>query len=453
MEEEYEEAYAHYAEAVSADPDNLDYLLKRATCAYSLGHYRKSLEDAKIALVKDDGCGRAYFRKGLALTALSEPELAVEAFKRGKAVDAGLKKWDNLIAQAEHEVRAEAVAVSEDSGVGLMGVHDQSIGVSSNEASSGIGSEALISMSAFTETPRTARGEYRREDAKAENFANLSQEQREARALEEKAKGNAAVEEEEFATAAFHYSTAIRLQETLASLYTNRAYALYKLGHYEDALKDARKSTVLQPNWAKGYYRAALIYAQRNDYAASRAVLAEGIKACEGQKDLEVALQLVDVFERAAKAGVEPSVVPFSASVLGTIQNNVTTLRSARFADLVTAVTMAVGEDQTKCIRQAFVDRRGGIVSIDSTSYDPSLQEKLRDGLICQVYIFVMATTKKDHPDYRKQKFFYKEASGATDQDGTTVNPLTRYQVDILDLTFAEIGQDAAPNPTIHDKL
>ena len=68
---------------------------------------------------------------------------------------------------------------------------------------------------------------------------------------EEKAKGNAAMGQKNYADAIKHYSAAIELDPKNHVLYSNRSAAYVSSGNIDEALKDGEKTVELNPNWAK----------------------------------------------------------------------------------------------------------------------------------------------------------------------------------------------------------
>lgn len=71
------------------------------------------------------------------------------------------------------------------------------------------------------------------------------------KALEEKARGNAAFQSGDFLLAVEHFSKAIGFNPTDKVLYSNRSGAYASLKKFEEALKDAEKCVELDPTWAK----------------------------------------------------------------------------------------------------------------------------------------------------------------------------------------------------------
>lgn len=63
--------------------------------------------------------------------------------------------------------------------------------------------------------------------------------------------GNAAFKAGNFEEAAEHFSAAIELDPSNHVLYSNRSAAYASLKRYDAALKDARKTVDLKPDWAR----------------------------------------------------------------------------------------------------------------------------------------------------------------------------------------------------------
>lgn len=76
-----------------------------------------------------------------------------------------------------------------------------------------------------------------------------------ATADELKAKGNAALQAENFTEAVKFYSEAIEIDPSNHILYSNRSAAYAKTNEYASALKDAEKTIELKSDWPKGYSR------------------------------------------------------------------------------------------------------------------------------------------------------------------------------------------------------
>eukprot|EP01104_Vermistella_antarctica_P008970 TRINITY_DN2296_c3_g2_i1.p1 TRINITY_DN2296_c3_g2~~TRINITY_DN2296_c3_g2_i1.p1 ORF type:complete len:380 (+),score=131.00 TRINITY_DN2296_c3_g2_i1:38-1177(+) len=87
VDEQYEEALAHYNTAIAADGTKCDFFIKRSACHVKLGNHTDALADANKAIEHDATSSKAYFRKGVACFELDEFESAQAAFKKGTALD------------------------------------------------------------------------------------------------------------------------------------------------------------------------------------------------------------------------------------------------------------------------------------------------------------------------------------------------------------------------------
>jgi stress-induced-phosphoprotein 1 len=111
-----------------------------------------------------------------------------------------------------------------------------------------------------------------------------------------KAKGNAALQKENYEEAIQHYTEATKLDPNNHILYSNRSAAYAKIGKYRDSLADAEKTISLKKDWPKGYSRkgAALELLEKFDEAiktyeeglthdSSNEQLRDALKNCKDQ--------------------------------------------------------------------------------------------------------------------------------------------------------------------------
>jgi len=96
-----------------------------------------------------------------------------------------------------------------------------------------------------TTTPAPRNGAHERVDGKT--------------AEEWKTVGNDAVKKADHAAAYEAYSQGLRADPDHAMILSNRALCLEKLGRLEEAVTDARRCTVLRPDFVKGFLRAAAV--------------------------------------------------------------------------------------------------------------------------------------------------------------------------------------------------
>ncbi|KAK3098269.1 hypothetical protein FSP39_017755 [Pinctada imbricata] len=70
-----------------------------------------------------------------------------------------------------------------------------------------------------------------------------------------KQQGNECVKKKDYAAAILHYSHAIKNDDKIATLYSNRSLAFLKMEQYYYAMEDAKATIRLDPNWPKGHFR------------------------------------------------------------------------------------------------------------------------------------------------------------------------------------------------------
>lgn len=93
-----------------------------------------------------------------------------------------------------------------------------------------------------------------------------------------KAKGNAALQSENFDDAIKYYSEAIDIDPSNHILYSNRSAAYVKVGKYTNSLEDANKTVSLKPDWPKGYSRKGAALEYLNKYEDAITTYEEGLK-------------------------------------------------------------------------------------------------------------------------------------------------------------------------------
>jgi stress-induced-phosphoprotein 1 len=105
-----------------------------------------------------------------------------------------------------------------------------------------------------------------------------------------KAKGNAALQSENFDEAIKYYTQAIEIDPSNHILFSNRSAAYAKVGKYTSSLEDAEKTVSLKPDWPKGYSRkgAALELLERHEDALK--TYEEGLKHDANNDQLKEAL-------------------------------------------------------------------------------------------------------------------------------------------------------------------
>lgn len=105
-----------------------------------------------------------------------------------------------------------------------------------------------------------------------------------------KAKGNAALQAENFTEAIKFYSEAIEIDPTNHILYSNRSAAYAKTNEYANALKDADKTIELKSDWPKGYSRKGAALELLENYDEAIMVYEQGLKIDPSNPLLQEAL-------------------------------------------------------------------------------------------------------------------------------------------------------------------
>ena len=81
-----------------------------------------------------------------------------------------------------------------------------------------------------------------------------------------KMNGNSCFKKEKYHSAICFYSMAIKLDNTNAVLYANRAATKSQLNNHEGALKDCERAIDLDPTYSKAYCRMGLVYFSLQQY-------------------------------------------------------------------------------------------------------------------------------------------------------------------------------------------
>ena len=79
----FEEAVATYSRAIEEEGDSAALRSNRSAASVGLKHFAAALEDADAALSLQPGWSKAFYRRGVALEALSRLPEAAAAFREG----------------------------------------------------------------------------------------------------------------------------------------------------------------------------------------------------------------------------------------------------------------------------------------------------------------------------------------------------------------------------------
>ncbi|KAF7560087.1 hypothetical protein G7046_g4070 [Stylonectria norvegica] len=114
-----------------------------------------------------------------------------------------------------------------------------------------------------------------------------------ASADEFKALGNKAIAAKSFDEAVDNFTKAIELQPDNHILYSNRSAAYASKREWDNALKDAEKTTEIKPDWAKGWGRKGAALHGQGDLLGANDAYEEGLKLDENNAQLKNGLASV----------------------------------------------------------------------------------------------------------------------------------------------------------------
>lgn len=95
-----------------------------------------------------------------------------------------------------------------------------------------------------------------------------------------KEQGNEEFKKGNYAKAIENYTYATEVDPKNPVYFTNRSMCYFKMAEYQKSLRDAEKSTALNPSWVKGYYRAGMAQIELN-------LLKEALANLEKAADLD----------------------------------------------------------------------------------------------------------------------------------------------------------------------
>mmetsp|Transcript_91309 Transcript_91309/g.254257 ORF Transcript_91309/g.254257 Transcript_91309/m.254257 type:complete len:593 (-) Transcript_91309:100-1878(-) len=111
------------------------------------------------------------------------------------------------------------------------------------------------------------------------------------KALEAKAKGNAAFQAKKYEEAIQHFTEAIRFNPTDHVFFSNRSACYASLEKYEKAFEDGAQCVKLKPEWAKGYTRKGLAEFFLGKYEDAAETYKAGLKLAPEDATLKEGLQ------------------------------------------------------------------------------------------------------------------------------------------------------------------
>ncbi|KAK1247684.1 hypothetical protein MKX07_000572 [Trichoderma sp. CBMAI-0711] len=129
-----------------------------------------------------------------------------------------------------------------------------------------------------------------------------------ASADELKALGNKAIAEKNFDDAIDKFTQAIALQPDNHILYSNRSAAYASKKDWDNALKDAEKTTELKPDWGKGWGRKAAALHGKGDLLGANDAYETGLKHDPDNAQLKSGLASIEkAMQQEAGGGLDPT--------------------------------------------------------------------------------------------------------------------------------------------------
>ena len=129
---------------------------------------------------------------------------------------------------------------------------------------------------------------------------------------EAKAAGNKCLQAKDFDGAIAHYTTAIGLDGTQHTYYSNRAAAFMSKGDPAKGLADADMCIKLSPTWAKGYSRKGAALHAMKKYDEADAAYQAGLAVAPGDAALKQGVVDVNKAKGAAQSAANN---PFGAAL------------------------------------------------------------------------------------------------------------------------------------------
>lgn len=162
-------------------------------------------------------------------------------------------------------------------------------------------------------------------------------------------KGNRAYEKREYQNALRYYTSAICLEPSKHTFYSNRVAAYCALNMYEDALKDADKAISLAPAWSKAYARKGTVLWYMGQHARAKDAFVQASLLDPSNEDLK---RQIEELERSLPKDDQSSSSSStaSASTSSTIStttsaSNTNTTTTAAAAEKTKAAVTTLAED------------------------------------------------------------------------------------------------------------
>eukprot|EP01130_Rhizamoeba_saxonica_P010085 TRINITY_DN412_c0_g1_i3.p1 TRINITY_DN412_c0_g1~~TRINITY_DN412_c0_g1_i3.p1 ORF type:complete len:306 (-),score=97.50 TRINITY_DN412_c0_g1_i3:341-1258(-) len=153
-----------------------------------------------------------------------------------------------------------------------------------------------------------------------DQYANLTQEEKNAKADEIKAQGNQHIQNQEYEQALKCYTTAIKLNPQNHIYYGNRAAAHVYLQNYEQSIADSNEALRVNPQYARAYSRLGYAYFQLDEFDKAIESYETGLEIDPSSRELKTGLdetkQKIELINRQ-KAAQENMKNLFSGNAQG----------------------------------------------------------------------------------------------------------------------------------------
>mmetsp|Transcript_6566 Transcript_6566/g.17615 ORF Transcript_6566/g.17615 Transcript_6566/m.17615 type:complete len:511 (+) Transcript_6566:189-1721(+) len=256
------------------------------------------------ARAQDDQAERLDREESFEDTALEEIDLGPSAPERGSQPNSERSEEEqveshSIAASQPRLTRAteQTVSMRSDTRLSTISQSDNFVSARGSERGDAVGDDVPAPELKLSPLQRESKGPVESLDV-AQEVANLMGmeaifEESTNSADDLKKAGNARFAEGEYEEAAEFYTRAIQLDDTNATLFSNRSAAYFKLGRFDEARGDAEATIALRSTWSKGYWRKANVEMAQKRFDVALEILDLGLMYNAGDVDLINARQLV----------------------------------------------------------------------------------------------------------------------------------------------------------------
>ena len=99
-------------------------------------------------------------------------------------------------------------------------------------------------------------------------------------------KGNEELKQKNYKLALYYYDQGIKLDSSLADIFSNRGLVYFNMGEYDKALRDYNRALSMKPDLYDTYFNRVALYQETKDYKACLSDLDKLTKAFPDSLDL-----------------------------------------------------------------------------------------------------------------------------------------------------------------------